>query len=30
MQRINEKFEKLDDRLNVLLGNILVHKKREP
>lgn len=25
MQRINEKFEELDDRLNVLLGNILVN-----
>jgi hypothetical protein len=25
MQRINNKFEELDDRLNVLLGNILVN-----
>ena len=25
MQRINEKFEELTDRLNVLLGNILVN-----
>ena len=25
MQRINEKFEELDDRLNILLGNILVN-----
>ena len=25
MHRINEKFEELDDRPNVLLGNILVH-----
>jgi hypothetical protein len=25
MQRINEKFEELDDRLNVLLGNTLVN-----
>ena len=25
MQMINEKFEELDDRLNVLLGNILVN-----
>jgi len=25
MQRLNEKFEELDDRLNVLLGNILVN-----
>jgi hypothetical protein len=25
MQRINEKFEELDDRLNVVLGNILVN-----
>ena len=24
MQRINDKFEELDDRLNVLLGNVLV------
>jgi len=25
MQRINENYEELDDRLNVLLGNILVN-----
>lgn len=25
MQRLNEKFEELDDRLNVVLGNILVN-----
>jgi len=25
IQRINEKFEELDDRLNVVLGNILVN-----
>jgi len=25
LQRIKEKFEDLDDRLNVLLGNILVN-----
>ena len=25
MQMINEKFEELDDRLNVLLGNILIN-----
>jgi hypothetical protein len=25
MQRINEQFEELDNRLNVLLGNILVN-----
>ena len=25
MQRINEKFEELTDRLNVLLGNTLVN-----
>ena len=25
MQRINEKFEELDDRLDVLLGNVLVN-----
>ena len=25
MQIINDKFEELDDRLNILLGNILVN-----